>query len=61
VIKRDFPGLKMENIHYFASEADLRDFLQRFEITSKNVDEHYWDNNGLRQFSSYWQITAIKL
>jgi tellurite methyltransferase len=49
------------DMHFFASEADLRDLLQRFEITSKNVDEHYWDNNGLRQFSSYWQITAIKL
>lgn len=46
------------DIHYFADEADIAEFLCGFELISKEVNEHYWDNNGTRQFSSYWQLLA---
>jgi hypothetical protein len=48
------------DIHYFANEADISDFLSRFATISTTVDEHYWDNDGIKQFSSYWQILAKK-
>ena len=47
------------DIHYFSDEADILDLLREFKQISKDVYEHYWDNNGIRQFSSYWQILAI--
>jgi tellurite methyltransferase len=49
------------DIHYFASEADLRDLLHGFNIIFNNIDDHYWDNNRVRQLSSYWQIMARKM
>jgi len=48
------------DIHYFTDEADILDFLHDYNGISKNVSEHYWDNNGTMQFSSYWQILARK-
>ena len=48
------------DIHYFADEVDISDFLSGFGDISITVDEHYWDNEGARQFSSYWQIEAVK-
>jgi SAM-dependent methyltransferase len=47
-------------LHYFSDEADISEFLKDFTAIQKNVDEHYWDNEGVRQFSSYWQILAKK-
>ncbi len=48
------------DIHYFSDEADIEDFLCRYSEISKTVYEHYWDNKGINQFSSYWQILARK-
>jgi tellurite methyltransferase len=48
------------DIHYFADEVDIADFLREFREVSGNVDEHFWDNNGTRQFSSCWRITVKK-
>jgi tellurite methyltransferase len=49
------------DIHYFADESDILDWLKEFNIISKEVNEHYWDNNGVRQFSSYWQVLVKKV
>ena len=48
------------DIHYFADEDDLKDLLKGFELISIQKKEHYWDNNGKEQFSSYWEVTAKK-
>jgi tellurite methyltransferase len=48
------------DVHYFADEGDIRDFLVGFNLISEETDEHYWDNKGSRQFSSYWLIQARK-
>ncbi len=48
------------DVHYFADETDISGFLQDFRDLSKTTREHYWDNKGVRQFSSYRRITARK-
>lgn len=48
------------DIHYFADEGDIKNFLSGFNEISRKVNEHYWDNDGVRQFSSYWQVVARK-
>lgn len=48
------------DIHYFADEEDISDFLIEFHDISVKIDEHYWNNKGTRQFSSYRQIEAVK-
>jgi tellurite methyltransferase len=48
------------DIHYFADENDVRDFLSEFTTFSQRVLEHYWDNKGARQFSSSRLVTARK-
>ena len=48
------------DIHYFANEGDISRFLYKFSGFSKDIYEHYWDNNGTRQFSSSWRIIARK-
>lgn len=49
-----------EDIHYYANEADLAEFLHKFRRFSKDVYEHYQDNNGIRRLISHWQIYATK-
>ncbi len=46
------------DIHYFADEKDLMELLRGFTVYSLKRDEHYWDNNGERQFSSYWKVAC---
>ena len=46
------------DVHYFADRSDILDFLVGFTVISEEVSEHYWDNQGKRQFSSYWRILA---
>lgn len=48
------------DIHYFASEEDIADFLSEFNKISQCIEEYYWDNSGTKQFSSTWQILAYK-
>jgi len=48
------------DVHYFAGEYDIADFLSEFSDFSKSVYEHYWDNKGTEQFSSHWLILAHK-
>ncbi len=48
------------DIHYFADEGDIADFLRDFNSYSLDVEEHYWDNNGVMQFSSSWCVLADK-
>ncbi len=48
------------DIHYFAGENDIADFLSQFASFSKRTHEHYWSNKGTQQFSSNWLITANK-
>ncbi len=46
------------DIHYFADEADLGELLAGFRLLWRRQDEGYWDNQGLQQFYSNWQILA---
>ena len=48
------------DIHYFSDENDMRDFLREFTIKDKKIDEHSWDNNGVKQVHSYYQVLAVK-
>lgn len=48
-------------IHYFADEVDIDEFLIGFRTLSRNKKEHYWDNEGVQQFGSNWHILAEKL
>lgn len=48
------------DVHFFASVEDLEALMEGLEIISLDRDEHFWDNNGVRQFSSYWQVLARK-
>ena len=45
-------------IHYFCDEADLDEMLARFEIVSRDKQEHWWEREGQRQFHSYWVVIA---
>jgi tellurite methyltransferase len=49
------------DIHYFADETDLNKLLIGFCQLSRRRDEGYWDNEGVPQFYSNWQIVAEKL
>ena len=57
---RPINSIHSGDIHYFTDEEDIYDFLNEFHDVSVNIDEHYWDNKGTRQFSSYRQIEAVK-
>ena len=46
------------DIHYFADERDISDILSDFTLVSRDINEHYWYNQGTQQFSSYWRILA---
>ncbi|MFC2038814.1 class I SAM-dependent methyltransferase [Chloroflexota bacterium] len=46
------------DIHYFADENDIAEFLAGFSSFSENIDEHYWDDDGTEQFSSNRRILA---
>ena len=48
------------DLHYFSDETDIADILKEFTNIQKEIDEHYWDDNGVKQFSSYWHISAKK-
>jgi tellurite methyltransferase len=46
--------------HYFSDETDIQFFLKGFSLKEKKIDEHTWDNNGVKQLDSYYQILAVK-
>jgi SAM-dependent methyltransferase len=48
------------DIHYFANESDLSEFLSGFILISRTASEHVWDNQETAQFSSYWRVLAQK-
>jgi SAM-dependent methyltransferase len=48
------------DIHYFADEDDMLYFLRDFSGNDLERKEHYWDNRGVRQFSSSWHVLARK-
>ena len=48
------------DIHYFADETDIVELLLKFKIVKQGIHEHYWDNRGTNQLSSYWEILAKK-
>jgi SAM-dependent methyltransferase len=48
------------DIHYFSDETDIMFFLKNFNLKEKRIDEHTWDNNGVKQLNSYYQILAVK-
>jgi len=48
------------DIHYFADKDDIKDLVEGFKIVSIERDEHYWDNNGKKQYSSYWEVIVKK-
>ncbi len=48
-------------IHYFADEADLDEFLEGFRAVSRSKSEGYWDHNGEQQFFSNWIVKAEKI
>lgn len=49
------------DLHYFADERDLDDFLTSFQLLSRKKDEGYWDNEGDQQYYSNWIVLAEKL
>jgi tellurite methyltransferase len=55
-LKSVHPG----DIHYFTGEEDVAYFLREFPGYKVDREEHYWDNEGIRQFSSSWHILANK-
>jgi len=48
------------DMHYFADEADLDEFLAGFRLLARNRDEGWWNNAGEQQFYSNWQVLAEK-
>lgn len=44
------------DIHYFADGDDIKELVEGLKIKSIKKDEHYWDNDGKKQFSSYWEV-----
>ena len=48
------------DMHYFASEKDLKELLGGFVHVEMEKNEGYWDNRGTRQFFSAWSILARK-
>lgn len=48
------------DIHYFSDEKDIKEFISGLKLISLKKNEHYWDNNGEKQFSSYWEVIAEK-
>ncbi|NQV00423.1 MAG: class I SAM-dependent methyltransferase [Parcubacteria group bacterium] len=44
------------DIHYFSDKNDIKKLLKEFQIIDIKKDEHYWQNDGKKQFSSYWKI-----
>jgi|WetSurMetagenome_2_1015567.scaffolds.fasta_scaffold370481_2 tellurite methyltransferase len=55
---RPLNSLHPGDIHFFAGREVLIDMLNGMEILSQELDEHYWDNKGQQQFSSYWRVLA---
>ena len=47
-------------IHYFSDENDIIDLTRNFAIKEKKIDERTWNNNGVKQQDSYYQILAVK-
>ncbi len=48
------------DIHYFSDEKDIEEFIYGMKLISLKKNEHYWENKGEKQFSSYWEVVAIK-
>lgn len=48
------------DIHYFSDEDDLIELTKKFKILLMEKNEHYWDNEGKKQFSSYWKVILEK-
>jgi tellurite methyltransferase len=46
------------DVHYFADEDTLMDVLDRFTVIALHKEEHDWDHDGVKQFSSSWEVTA---
>lgn len=48
------------DLHYFLNRKDLLELLSRFRVVEMKRDEHYWENNGSEEFSSYWKVTCSR-
>ncbi len=48
-------------LHYFSNSEDIDCFCTGFEVLSKKKREYYWKQDGVVNFSSYWQLTAQKI
>jgi tellurite methyltransferase len=46
--------------HYFSDENDILDLTRGFTLKEKKIDEHLWNNNGVKQTHSYWHVLAVK-
>lgn len=57
---KSFNSVHPGDIHYFADEDDIAYFLRSYTGFTLDCEEHYWDNRGIRQFSSSWHILAKK-
>jgi len=49
-----------KDVHYFSDEKDIYQYIDGFKLVSINRNEHYWINNGVKQFSSYWEVIVKK-
>ena len=48
------------DLHYFLNRKDLLELLTMFNVLEIKRDEHFWANNGSKEFSSYWKIKCSK-
>ena len=48
------------DMHYFADARDLEQLLVNFRVLSCEVDEGYWENDGVQQRYSNWIVLAEK-
>lgn len=49
------------DMHYFANERDLDLLLEKYRQVSRDKDEGFWMNDGVRQRYSNWVVLAEKI
>jgi tellurite methyltransferase len=58
---RPMNSIHPSDLHYFSDDNDIQEFMRNFKVIEKKLDERYWDNNGVKQLNSYYQVLASRL
>lgn len=48
------------DIHYFSNKKDIFDVTGDLKLINLKKNEYFWDNNGEKQLSSYWEVLLKK-